>query len=248
MLQPAPPSDSIRDFVASMPRGYRHRFSERGIGDHAALALGRQGATARVGCFHSRRGLSAAALCIVADDRPGLLAIISAALVMEALDVVHAEAYTRHRIGENWEAVDVFWVRDLHGVHAEELTDARLRSLEETLTRLLLGETAVADVQAVGHHRAPAPYEANVRFVETGDGALSTLEVETVDRTGLLLALAQALFEQKVQIVRSEVHTTHEKVRDRFEIQELDGRPIGADRRLAIQVAVLAAIDPARAS
>lgn len=240
-------ADEIRAFVASMPRGYRYVFSERGIRDHAGLALGRRGAIVRVGRFHSARDLGAAALCVVADDRPGLLAIMSAALVMERLDVVHAEAYTRRRDDASFEAVDVFWVRDLRAANVEAPSQERLESLEDTLGRLLRGEVSVAEAQAAaGSRPPPGTYQASVRFLEGGDGSLSTLEVQTVDRAGLLLALSHALFTRGVQIVRSEVHTHHQEVQDRFEIQELDGSPIGPDRRLEIQVAVLTAIDPAR--
>ncbi len=240
--------DAIRAFVDSMPRGYRYVFSERGIRDHASLALRRGGAIARVGQFHAARDLGAAPLCVVADDRPGLLAFISAALVMERLDVVHAEAYTRRRDDASLEAVDIFWVRDLRATHVEELSQGRLQSLEDALGRLLRGEVSVAEASAAAAGSRPpiGAYEASVRFLGQDDGALSTLEVQTVDRAGLLLALAHALFARGVQIVRCEVHTVRDAVRDRFEIQEVDGSPISAARRLEIQVAVLDAIDPVR--
>jgi [protein-PII] uridylyltransferase len=83
-----------------------------------------------------------------------------------------------------------------------------------------------------------------VRFIEGVDGSFATLEVETGDRSGLLLALAQALFQQRVQIVSSKVKTTGTRVFDRFSIVELDGSPISPHRRLEIQVAVLTAVDP----
>jgi len=231
-------------FVESMPRGYRYVFSPRGISDHARLSHERAGAVARVGRFHSRRDLGAAAICVVADDRPGLLAAISAALVSEDLDVVHAEAYTR-RVDEGvHEAVDVFWVRDQRSNNVEVVTDQRLAALEVCLSDIIEGRRTLADVRRPQRRTDEKTYETTIRFIEGDDGELTTLEVQTVDRSGLLLALAQALFEQGVQITRSEVRTEGDRVRDRFVILELDGSPIGLARRLDIQVAVLAAIDP----
>ena len=84
--------------------------------------------------------------------------------------------------------------------------------------------------------------ETRVRFIEDEVGALSVLEVETGDRSGLLLALSQALFAQRVQIVQSAVRTRKGRVFDRFVVVELDGSPISPARRLSIQVAVLGAI------
>ena len=50
-------------------------------------------------------------------------------------------------------------------------------------------------------------------------------------------------FGQRVQIVASRAHTAKDgRVRNRFSLEELDGSPNGQERRLAIQVAVMAAI------
>jgi [protein-PII] uridylyltransferase len=85
-----------------------------------------------------------------------------------------------------------------------------------------------------------------VRFIEDANGALCTLEVETEDRSGLLLSLSRALHAQKAQIVRSEVRTKGGRVFDRFVITEVDGSPVSPGRRLEIQVAVLSAAEPAK--
>ncbi|HYO97899.1 MAG TPA: hypothetical protein VER33_25510, partial [Polyangiaceae bacterium] len=90
----------------------------------------------------------------------------------------------------------------------------------------------------------PSAWETVVRFIENADGNFSTLEVETGDRSGLLLALSQALFQQGVQIIGSQVKTVGGRVYDRFHIVELDNSAIGAPRRLEIQVAILSALDP----
>ena len=90
----------------------------------------------------------------------------------------------------------------------------------------------------------PSTAETVVRFIEGEDGSFTTLEVETGDRSGLLLSLSQALFKQRVQIVASQVKTVNNRVYDRFSIVEFDSKPISPARRLEIQVAVLTAIDP----
>jgi hypothetical protein len=123
--------------------------------------------------------------------------------------------------------------------------------LEDLIRALLLG-TAFGDVLCVlllsidGTSVKPA--DALVRFLDDSDGGLLTLEVETTDRSGLLMALSKALFEQRVQIVRSEVRTVSGRVFDRFTVVEFDGSGISPARRLDIQVAVLHAIEPARRS
>jgi [protein-PII] uridylyltransferase len=231
-----------------MPRSYRYAFSDEDVKTHALVVSKRHGAPAKVGRFKSKRELGAASIVIIADDRPGLLAMMSAALVMHALDVVHAEAYTRRTTAGLAEAVDVFWVRDLEAADPTQIPEAKLLELEGTLGQLIEGtlDPTHAVLRPASGSIPPAIQETRVRFLEGDDGELSVLEVETYDRSGLLFALSRALFEQRVQIVRSEVHTEGKQVRDRFSVLELDGAAIRPERRLMIQVAVLSAIDPTR--
>jgi [protein-PII] uridylyltransferase len=210
---------------------------------HFSIADGRGEQTVAVGTFPSSR--PGTALCVVAEDRPGLLATISAALVLARLDVIEAEAYTRRQVGEPDEALDVFWVRhDPPELRREPVGPEYIEQLKSTLTGLLEGKLDRARIGEPSRQSTPSAVETVVRFIEGSDGSFATLEVETGDRSGLLLALSQALFNQRVQIIASQVKTTGTRVFDRFSIVEFDGSPIGATRRLEIQVAVLSAVDP----
>lgn len=233
----APPSE----FAASLPASYRKNFDERAMSIHESIAVSRGATEVAIGAFPSSR--TGTALCVVAVDRPGLLATISSALVLARLDVIEAEAYTRKRPGTPDEALDVFWVRhDPPELRKEPVEGHHVEALKNTLIGLLDGKVERAPITQPA--RTPSAVETVVRFIEGSDGSFATLEVETGDRSGLLLALAQALFNQRVQIVSSQVKTTGTRVFDRFSIVEFNGAPISPSRRLDIQVAVLSAIDP----
>jgi [protein-PII] uridylyltransferase len=237
--------DAIRLFARSLPESYRKNFEIGAVGQHARVALERESLAANVGLFFSSRG-QGDAICVVADDRPGLLATISAALVICGLDVIEAEAYTRKLPHQHDEALDVFWVRhEALDRRAERVSREEVDHLRQTLVGLLEGKVERRRL-GDGTKLAPTPAasETVVRFIENADGNFSTLEVETGDRSGLLLALSQALFQQRVQIIGSQVKTLKGRVYDRFHIVELDGSPIGTSRRLEIQVAILSAVDP----
>ena len=227
-----------------MPESYRKNFDGRAASAHANIAVARGDALVNIGIFPSNR--AGTALCVVAEDRPGLLATISAALVLCRLDVIEAEAYTRRVANAPAEAIDVFWVRhDPPERRKDPVTDEHAEALRQTLLGLLEGKLDRGRIhEPTGRPSTPSAAETVVRFLEGVDGSFATLEVETGDRSGLLLALAQALFQQRVQIVSSQVKTTGTRVYDRFSIVELDGSPIGPSRRLEIQVAVLTAVDP----
>jgi [protein-PII] uridylyltransferase len=240
-----PSEESVRAFASSLPESYRKNFDFGAIASHARIALERESAPANVGRFLSTR-VPGEAICVVADDRPGLLATISAALVMCGLDVIEAEAYTRRVQGRHDEAVDVFWVRhESADRRTERVSREEIAQLRQTLIGLVEGKL---ERRRLGDsHRplaTPASSETVVRFIENADGNFSTLEVETGDRSGLLLALSQALYSQHVQIIGSQVKTVNNRVYDRFHIVELDGSPVSPSRRLEIQVAVLTAVDP----
>jgi [protein-PII] uridylyltransferase len=226
-----------------MPESYRKNFDGRAMAAHFAIAEARGDELVSVGSFPSSR--PGTALCVVAEDRPGLLATISASLVLARLDVIEAEAYTRRRADTADEAVDIFWVRqDPPELRDQPVGPEHVAQLKSTLAGLLEGKL---DRSRIGEARptpTPSAVETVVRFIEGSDGSFATLEVETGDRSGLLLALSQALFNQRVQIIASQVKTTGTRVYDRFSIVEFDGSPIGPTRRLEIQVAVLSAVDP----
>jgi [protein-PII] uridylyltransferase len=236
------PLDAAAMFRASMPARYRESFDGAAMREHAAIVARRDGAPAHVEIWrHQPKG--GAIACVVADDRPGLLSLISAALVVQSLDVVSAQAYTR-ATASGAEAVDFLWLR------RDAENPLPIRSADATQVRALLvglitGKENLESVMRRARTR-PAPAAGattRVAFHETPNLGLSVLTVETHDRPGLLLAITLALFKARVQIVGSEAETKDGHVIDRFNIVELDGTPIQKTRRGPVQTAVLEAID-----
>ena len=84
----------LAEFVSSLPPAYAQSLEPAAVWAHAQLAQARGTRAALAGPFESERTVGQG-ICVVAEDRPGLLAAVSAALVMCAFDVVCAEAYTR---------------------------------------------------------------------------------------------------------------------------------------------------------
>jgi UTP:GlnB (protein PII) uridylyltransferase len=176
------------------------------------------------------------AICVAVEDRPGLLSLISRSLTECGFEVESAEAYCRDGVPKV--AVDFFWLRDPEGRIQRADVEAFVELLNGVLSGLRPETPPVRSTDAPSSVR-----NTTVRFMEQGDGALSVLEVETEDRSGLLWAITRALHGAGVQIVGSQIRTTGAHVLDRFSIAELDGSPIGDERRFAIQVAVLSALE-----
>ena len=234
--------DAVRRFAATLPGSYRMHFSWTQVARHACIALARGVRRAHVDSFGSMSRMTP--LCIVADDCPGLLWLISVALIVHRLDVLKAHVYCRRRPDGRTEAFDLIWVRRAPGAPGEEpISVNEIRAIGELLEALLTGRAdaharAGSEVTTPGMDQEPP----RVTFVMDAESNASLLAIEAPDRPGLLLAIARALFEAGVQIVRAEVATVGARALDTFYVMELDGGAITPERRAEIEIAARAAL------
>jgi [protein-PII] uridylyltransferase len=263
MMRATFPLDPTSAFRASMPDRYRLAFDDAAVREHAAI-VGRRGVrtlersessdfqsgvTLEPRTVHLEiwrqlpKGISA--LCVVADDRPGLLSFICASLVLHKMDVLSAQAYTRLLPEGGGEAVDFLWIRrDAGADHAMPVLEADVDRISQVLGQLITGDLSIesAAERARSSRTVPPGASTTVNFDEDDDEGLVVLTVETFDRPGLLLAITLALFRANVQIITSDALTRAGRVFDRFSLAEVDGSPIRRARRGVVQIEVLEAI------
>jgi [protein-PII] uridylyltransferase len=251
MMRASFPLDPTSAFRASMSERYRQAFDDAAIREHAAIVSRRGGSQSRDAHIEIWRQLpkGVGVLCVVADDRPGLLSFVCASLVVHKMDVLSAQAYTR-RLGEGagggggpGEAVDFLWVRR-DADDAMPVLETDVERISGVLRQLITSELSIESVVERARSARPVPPGAatNVTFDEDDDEGLVVLTVETFDRPGLLLAITLALFRANVQIIASDAVTRAGRVVDRFSIVEVDGSPIRRTRRGVVQIEVLEAI------
>jgi [protein-PII] uridylyltransferase len=140
-------------FLATMPDRYLLANAPEAICAHARVALDR---TARGQSVHAAlvpsRHPEVSEICVVAEDAPGLLARIAAAITAGRLEVLGAQVYSRNvrpagRAHEMTEAVDLFWVRDAR-TGADGVAKAMprlLRDLELVCTGAMDAEELLAE-------------------------------------------------------------------------------------------------------
>jgi UTP:GlnB (protein PII) uridylyltransferase len=237
-----PDSEDLLSFSASMPARYSQAFDWLAIGQHAQIVAARNQRRANIGTFTSLRR-AGTALCVVAPDQPGLLAIISAAFARCELDIIEAEIFTRHASPSQSEAVDLFWVHRRSPLHPHAINQVDIVRLRDILISLLQIDSELAPARTSAFIHKPATSSTKIRFTDDASGSFAILELETNDRSGLWLAVFQALRAEAVQIVGSAIKAREGRVQGRFDLVELDDSPIASDRRRGIQLAVLAAID-----
>lgn len=233
----------ITTFIRTMPRKYRQLFDEPVVAVHAGI-VERRGARAAHAEIWRTFSEGGAAICVVSDDAPGLLARIGAALVAHGLDVVAAQVYCR--VGERGhpEAVDFFWVRRL-GTAAPLVQESDIAALAETLEELVRGGAGIERLRRIAPLGRGRNLQMRVGFESDARDGATVLTVQGTDRPGLLFMISKALFAEDVRITHSDVATHDGQVLDRFHLTEMDGTPLRRARLLGIQTAVLAAIDGA---
>jgi [protein-PII] uridylyltransferase len=243
MMRAMFPLDPTSAFRASMPDRYRRAFDDAAIREHAAIVARRNPERP----LHLEQWRQApkgvGVLCVVADDRPGLLSFICASLVLHKMDVLSAQAYTRVRPEGGGEAVDFLWIRR-DAADAMPVLEADVERISGVLGQLISGDLSIQSAAERARSSRPVPPGASttVTFDEDDDEGLVVLTVETFDRPGLLLAITLALFRANVQIIASDAVTRDGRVFDRFSIVEVDGSPIRRARRGVVQIEVLEAI------
>jgi [protein-PII] uridylyltransferase len=237
----AVPPGFIESFVRSMPPRYGVLFDPRSIRKHAAIAFGRGSRPAYAEVW--RELPHGAALCIVADDRPGLLSAIAAALVSHRLDVITALVFSRTVASGQTEAVDVLWVRRASPDDRAPIGPDEATSLGEVLSAILAGKITVAEIASRSEAASKDQDDTVVvRFDDVDEDGHAVLIVEAHDRPGILLAIAFEVFQQGAQIVRSLVRTVEARAHNRFVLSEFSGAPLSAERRAQIRAAVFAAL------
>jgi [protein-PII] uridylyltransferase len=210
-------ADLTLRFIASMPPAYVQAFDRADAAEHARIAADRGSAIAQVVVWRMLpQGV--AILCVVADDRPGLVAQVSAAFLAHALDVRSAQIYCRNTADGGVEAVDFFWLRDVSS--GTPLDSARLEACARTIRELLAAEADGPQVpdHAVGDTGARVSYAP-----DPGSSDRYEVTLEARDFPGLLHTVARLLHRHGLEVIRCEIRTEEGIARDRFWVTSFSG-------------------------
>jgi [protein-PII] uridylyltransferase len=238
----------LETFLASMPERYLLSNAPEAIGAHALVALDRARERRAVqAALVPSRHPEVSELCVVADDAPGLLARIAAAITASRLEVLGAQVYSRNVRPGATEAVDLFWVRDSRG-NADGVAQALPRLLRD-LEAVCAGTTTADELlrERIGTaspwRERPSPAVLSEVVVDDRASPRHTVvEVFAKDRPGLLYSLARAMHGLGLGIALSKINTEGTKVADVFYVNELDGSKVAPGPRFkAIREALLSA-------
>ena len=223
-----------------MPAAYAAAFTAQEAAEHARI-VGRR--AARLAHAESVKTASGSCVCVVADDRPGLLSLVTDALLVQGVGIRSGVAFCRQRPDGRAEAVDFFVLeRPGSDVGVElELDAADLAAFLQSLSELISED--IQAIARVSSASVPPTPKSRVYFeLEALRRGEQVLLVEAPDSPGLLHAITSALYAQTVRILSCQIGTEGGVARDRFEVASSDGRPLGSVELCDVQLAVLDAL------
>ncbi|HEY1877689.1 MAG TPA: hypothetical protein VGG66_09465, partial [Rhizomicrobium sp.] len=168
-------------------------------------------------------------IILYTPDNAGLFSQFAGAIAMAGGSIVDAKAFTTC----DGFAVDVFSVQDAEG---EPFSDPeRLRRLRQTIEKTLRGELRPRRELArkVMRNRASAfNIKPKIHFDNEASRIATVIEVECLDRPGLLYDITQSIFEAGLSISTSMVATYGERAVDVFYVRDGFGHKIVHPARL----------------
>jgi [protein-PII] uridylyltransferase len=211
-------------FLKAVPERYLYANAPAAIVEHARLARDARGAEVMVRLLSSHEPY--AEIGVVADDRPGLLAMITAALAAAHLAVVGAQIYSWAEGGGRKRALDLFWVSAGGGC---DRVGGLLPRVERDIDRLLRDQAQPSDlVRALLSRSAlaerPLPgVRTRINIDNRAASDDTVLEITTQDRQGLLFSLANALLQEGLTISLAKINTEGRRVADVFYVTDALG-------------------------
>lgn len=230
-------------FVDFMPPVYELLYTANEMSEHAAIADRRGDQLVHAEMWQSAKG---PLLCVVAVDRPGLLALVTDALLAQGMAIQSARAFCREVSKERIEAVDFLELRSLSGPEDSpaHLDGDSLRAFVEFLTELVAHDMT---------HRPSVVPRANVEQAtrvyferQAPSEGRYLLVIEAPDSNGLLHAVSSALHAKGMRIMACEIRTVSGRASDRFELEPSSGRALKDAELCDVQLAVLDALPSRR--
>jgi [protein-PII] uridylyltransferase len=224
----------IVQFISGLPQRYFYANPPEVVVQHARFAL--DGRDQRCAVRLGGERLPYQELWVVAEDRPGLLALIAGALAQSKLRVLSAQVYLW--VDENGQSrsLDAFWVRPRT---EEQIGELDVENVRRHLERLMDGRA-----DALGPPPSEPPpssgslvprwldAEAQVNIDNRSASHCTVVEVITRDQPYLLFTLAQTLQRMGLTIVFAKINTEGRRVADVFYLCEPNNEKISDPRRL----------------
>lgn len=227
----------MNQFIATMPDAYERLYGANEVAEHAAIVSRRGSQLVHAELWQSAKK---PLLCVVAEDRPGLLALVTDALLAQGMAIQSARAFCREVGRDRVEAVDFLELRALGGPDdvAAQLDGDRLQAFAQSLSELIAHDMAPSNS---GIRRAELTTRVYFERQSPAEGRY-LLVVDAPDSDGLLHVVSSALHARGMRIMACEIRTVGGRARDRFEVEPNSQRALNDGELCDVQLSVLDAL------
>lgn len=185
-------------------------------------------------------------ITLYTQDHPGLFSRFAGACAVLGMNIVDAKIYTTR----DGMALDIIWVQDQDGGAISE--ERRVERLKDMLRKVLSGEVLPPDAieERTKRQRRADAFSVAVApqvFIDNDlSDSYTVIEVNGLDRPGLVHALTRALFHLGLTIGSAHVATYGERAVDVFYVKDVIGHKVtNANKRKAVERHLLEAlVDP----
>jgi UTP:GlnB (protein PII) uridylyltransferase len=234
----------MNQFAATMPDAYGSLYTVSDVAEHAAIASRRGARLVHAELWPSAKG---PVLCVVAEDRPGLLALVTDALLAQGMGIQSARAFGRVVGKDRFEAVDFLELRAVGGLDsaAAQLDADGLSMFVQALSDLVADDMAAASASATPSSELAPTTRVYFERQPPAEGRY-LLVVDAPDSDGLLHAVCAALHAKGLRIMACEIRTVAGRARDRFEVEPSSQRGLSDSELCDVQLTVLGALPAKR--
>lgn len=223
-------------FLQAMPERYLYANESQDIVRHSRFARAAQ--MQQVNVTVMTVAAPYVELGFVADDRPGLLAMITATLAAARIKILSAQVHNWVDTYGRTRALDLFWVR--LGT-TPDTVQAAVPRLQRDFERLLSQELTPADLVTGGvarrSHWSDRPMPTIVTDVHVDNRVSQNhtiIEVTTRDQAGLLFWLSHTLQMLHLQISLAKINTEGNLVADVFYVTDEQGTKVTDPERIEV--------------
>ena len=179
--------------------------------------------------IHTDRFTAITEITVYTPDYPLLLATVAGACAAAGANIAGAKIFTT---SDGW-ALDTVFIQRAFEDDADE--ERRARRVAETIAKALRGEVRL-EALLRGKKKTPEKYRPfrvppQVVIDNTSSNRFTIIEVEGLDRIGLLHDLTTALHELNLNIASAHVTTYGERAVDVFYVTDLTGGKIISEQR-----------------
>jgi [protein-PII] uridylyltransferase len=218
----------VDEHVRALPPSYLTSFTAADIVRHLEIAVPPPEPGTVV--VDVAAGAQVSNVVVVAQDRPGLLSVMSGVFALHNISVLDGRFYTR----ADSTVLDAFHVEDALG---GTIDDARWRRVRADMARAVQGTLPLEDLlrEKARAYRHASDRDGPVHVLVDHDASdtFTVVEVHCRDRVGILHDIARALFDLGLDIRLAKVDTQGREVVDTFYVRDQAGEPVRDPARLA---------------